>query len=426
MPTKHPISPRVAALENGVGTFWHEIEEEGAPLVEPIEAEPGWSLLTFLWRDRDGDTRNAFIVGGPGHWSIREDVMRQVQGSDVWFRTYRVRSDFRGSYRLSPNDSLVDLDDVEDEDWPARSASFQPDPLNPRRLVWPRDPEDPADRDEVRSAVELPDAPPQPWFESRLGVPSGTVEMHRIRSRILDNERRVWVYTPPGYAAGREPHGVVLLFDGSMWANTMPIAPTLDNLLAEGKAPPLVAVMVGNVNRSVELPCHQPFVDFLTSELVPWVRQRWRVSEDPARVIAAGQSYGGLASAFAALRAPDVFGNVLGQSTSCFWKDRSDFDLESEWLTREFVRCPKVPIRLYLEAGLIETGRHSILGKNRHLRDVLRLKGYELTYHEFNGGHDYLCWRGGLADGLIALTAGWPKAGSEMGRDRESGPAGEP
>jgi hypothetical protein len=153
MPTKHPISPRVAALENGVGTFWHEIEEEGAPLVEPIEAEPGWSLLTFLWRDRDGDTRNVFIVGGPGHWSIREDVMRHVQGSDVWFRTYRVRSDFRGPYRLSPNDSLVDLDDVEDEDWPARSAGFQPDPLNPRRLVWPRD-----------SWIGMADSPPPPGY----------------------------------------------------------------------------------------------------------------------------------------------------------------------------------------------------------------------------------------------------------------------
>ena len=57
---------------------------------------------------------------------------------------------------------------------------------------------------------------------------------------------------------------------------------------------------------------------------------------------------------------------------------------------------------------------------------MLRLKGYELTYHEFNGGHDYLCWRGGLADGLLALTAGWPKAGDDIGRDRESGSAGEP
>jgi enterochelin esterase family protein len=37
------------------------------------------------------------------------------------------------------------------------------------------------------------------------------------------------------------------------------------------------------------------------------------------------------------------------------------------------------------------------------LRDVLRVKGYEVHFQEFAGGHDYLSWRGTLADGLIAL-----------------------
>ncbi len=48
-------------------------------------------------------------------------------------------------------------------------------------------------------------------------------------------------------------------------------------------------------------------------------------------------------------------------------------------------------------------GVNGTLESNRHMRDVLLAKGYEVHYQEFIGGHDYLSWRGLLADGLIAL-----------------------
>ncbi len=44
-----------------------------------------------------------------------------------------------------------------------------------------------------------------------------------------------------------------------------------------------------------------------------------------------------------------------------------------------------------------------MLGTNRELRDVLLLKGYSVTYKEFDSGHEYIWWRGSFADGLILL-----------------------
>jgi hypothetical protein len=66
-----------------------------------------------------------------------------------------------------------------------------------------------------------------------------------------------------------------------------------------------------------------------------------------------------------------------------------------------------------LTRGLMEDqpaidGTPSIVAVNRHLRDVLRAKGYQLNYRDYNGGHEGLNWRGFLADGLIALLGGRP------------------
>jgi enterochelin esterase family protein len=64
-------------------------------------------------------------------------------------------------------------------------------------------------------------------------------------------------------------------------------------------------------------------------------------------------------------------------------------------------------VRWYLDAGELEVWmidrRAGILHANRHLADVLRAKGYDVTHREFPGGHDYLWWNETLAWGLRAL-----------------------
>jgi enterochelin esterase family protein len=116
---------------------------------------------------------------------------------------------------------------------------------------------------------------------------------------------------------------------------------------------------------------------------------------------------GGLAAAYAGFRHPRTFGLVLSQSGS-FWYEptRAEY-AEPNWLARQFARGKKLPLRFYMDAGVYEVdlsgGGGSILIPNRQLRDVLRARGYEVSYQEFAGGHDYINWRGTQADGLIAL-----------------------
>ena len=114
-------------------------------------------------------------------------------------------------------------------------------------------------------------------------------------------------------------------------------------------------------------------------------------------------------------RHPETFGNVLSQSGSYWWTPPPDPGkpdtftpgADPGYVGQLFINSPKLPLRFYLDAGSLEWDRDvdgsSILVTNRHLRDVLRAKGYEVFYQEFQGGHDYLSWRGTIADGLILL-----------------------
>jgi enterochelin esterase family protein len=129
----------------------------------------------------------------------------------------------------------------------------------------------------------------------------GEIVNHRLYSQILDNERTLWVYTPPGYTAEAEPYGLLLLFDGWAYLDVIKAPTMLDNLLADGLIPPLVTVLLDIIDfgvRSRELPCYPPFADFVTQELLPWLTQHYHITPDPAQRIVGGFSFGGLAAAF--------------------------------------------------------------------------------------------------------------------------------
>ena len=100
------------------------------------------------------------------------------------------------------------------------------------------------------------------------------------------------------------------------------------------------------------------------------------------------------------------------QSGSYWWygvleDDNRDLTVaEPGWLTREYLTAPRREVRFCVEIGRFEQGGgfNSCVAETRRFRDVLKAKGYSVQYSEFTGGHEYVCWRGSFADGLIALA----------------------
>ncbi len=398
-----PASPRLARLLDEqpserpelIDAFWEEMKRSGTPLVEPIEGEKDYVWLTFLFRDEDG-LNNVVLAGGAAPGDPAENQLSRLRGTDIWYLTRRTRNDLRTTYYFSPNDPLQKLDWSDSKAIQERAKRLILDPLNRHREF-------------NGSIVELAGAAPQPWIRPRPEVPKGQLQGEKFQSQVLGNQRTVAVYRPPGDRADAAPYPLLIVFDLEAYTLQVPTPTILNNLIYERRLPPVVALLVGNAPgaRASELTCNDDFVRFLVEELLPWVRARHPVTSDPRQVVVAGSSAGGLAACYLALKHPEVVGNVLAQSASLGWSPEgvpswAHPEVEGEWLTRQYAALPCNGTRFYLEAGLLETVRI----ETRHLRDVLQAKGYPVVgYSEYHGAHDYLNWRGSLADGLMALLA---------------------
>ncbi len=412
------VSPWLAALEaelragtqGALDALWAELanHDRGAVLIEAHEDDPEHVLLTFLWQ-AEVELRGAVLVGdalGADHAGNR---MSRLLDTNVWYRTYRTRSTDLPRYSLSRYQGSTAQ--AIGDGWEERVVDWDAEPLD-ACSYFSYEGQD-APEYEVTgvalSVVELPAPPPDSPLAPHAESSSGRVEQFRLWSEILGNERDVWVYTPPGYSPAQGPYGVMVQFDGETYTHLVGVPTILDNLISEGRIPPLVAVLPDNIDhetRMRELGCHQPFVDYLTEELLPWARERYAVGDDPERTVVSGSSMGGLAALYVGLRASDVFGAVLSQSGSFWW--RPNDEEPHEWLNRRYAESPRLPLRLYLDVGIFETSITPGDGPtqvevNRRMRDVLCEKGYDVTYAEFEGGHYWGCWKGTLADGLVAL-----------------------
>lgn len=440
------LSPRLKkqALALTAGTadtseFWSQITTEGTPLIEQTGDD---FLVTLLWRG-DASARTVKVAWSLFHVAPVIELSR-LGASDIWFRSFRFPAGTRFTYRMIPDPPVIEgppmlramaLLAVAQADplnhgsaQPSGHGSAQPNghdsaQPNGRGSAQPNG----ADPLSSMSVLELPPGVRKSqWTTVREGVARGAVNSFELKSGITRNNRRISVYTPPGYAKECGSYDLLVLLDGTAYQSMIPVPTILDNLISAKQIDPTIAVFVDNASvegRAADMYPNRAFTEFVTTQLMSRIRSQYAVTQDPTKVLIGGFSLGGLAATHIAWRHPEIFGAVLSQSGSFWWSESAieagrgepiltegpllDPRIESFELVRLIANAPRSAIRLYLEAGLYEG---DLLTANRFMREVLSAKGYDFRYKEFPGGHDPSFWRESFAEGLLSLAAREPSA----------------
>ena len=375
--------------------FWEDVVSKGTPLIEEIDGDSENALVTFVYK-ADEDIENIVLMPPIGRDNLLENSMEKLLETNLWYITYKVRNDLRFKYSFSVNDSF------DDDDWTKRWEELIYDKLNKNRLTFKG--ED-GKADEIESYVVMPKAKENFWVKERKGISKGRVYEHQLHSESLEKNRRVRVYTPYGYSKGKKPYKFLVLTDGDQYINVLSAVTVLDNLIAQGKIPPIITIFIDSqeATREDELSCNDVFSDFIVKDLISWTRKKYNISSKSSEALIGGLSSGGLTASYLGLKHSEVFGNILSQSGSYWYKpetyEGSPLDC---WLSTEFEKVVKLPLKFYLNVGVLEH-KQGMIGTNIILKDVLISKGYDVHFEYFNSGHDYLCWGETLGNGLISL-----------------------
>jgi len=382
---------------NAIENFLASRKGKG-PIVEPLPHDSQNFRVTYVYY-ADDDAEKASVNGGP-NYALGGLTMTRFLRTRLFFASEIVPSDARYRYSLSetrirfagPAESVQVTQDY-----------YTVDPLNPVTFRG-------------LSVLTMPAASPQVYTISNPSVPKGTLKPVTLKSSALHENRDLTIYTPPGYN-DTKACDLLIVFDGSVYGGgpdawtVVPTPTILDNLIAAKKINPTIAVLVPEESfpqRSRDLTGYAPFANFIGTEVVHWMRQHYRINRGADHVVVAGSSFGGFTASYCALLHSETIGNVLSQSGSYWltkdWQTPSPYPypVETGFLIQAFSKSPRLPIRFYMEVGRFDSAV-IMVPTNRELRDILLVKGYSVSYHEFDGGHDSFWWRGSLSDGLISL-----------------------
>ena len=244
-------------------------------------------------------------------------------------------------------------------------------------------------------------------------VAHGTVSKVWYESPTAGLTRRLTVYTPAGYETSNKEYPVLYLLHGiggdeNAWSELGRAAQILDNLIAQGKAEPMLVVMTnGNISQeacpgetsegfrvpTMMLPkTMEGSFETAFPDVVKFIEKTYRVKKDKAHRAIAGLSMGGFHSLFISINNPDLF-SYVGLFSAAVDKQQGGqggypniYADRNQKIDNLFAKKPKL--------FWIGIGKTDFLIKNNNdLRAYLDSKHHKYEYVETDGGHIWRNWR---------------------------------
>ena len=257
------------------------------------------------------------------------------------------------------------------------------------------------------SAIEVKEAGTED-FEVQ-DVARGEVRTVYYFSKVDESWRPLMVYTPAGYNEGAQDYPVVYIQHGGGedhrgWMEQGRTAQIMDNLIAQGKAVPMIVVSSnsnvharnGGFGGGYSWQGMQAFRSELLENVIPFVEKSYRVKKDRKSRAMCGLSMGGGQSFYIGLRDPEEFANVGVFSTGMFGgiQGASNFDLEAEV---PGILSDTKTFNDQFDVFFMSCGEQDPrIEYTRNIVKKMRDGGVEVKFNSYPGDHEWQVWRKSL------------------------------
>jgi len=236
-------------------------------------------------------------------------------------------------------------------------------------------------------------------------VPHGAVAEVTYYSKSLKRFRRMHIYTPPGYELGAGKYPVFYLLHGAFdcddsWTSVGRAGFIMDNLIAAGKARPMVVAMpaghAGPFGFGGSRPTVDPFIQDFQNDIRPYIEKNYRVYADRQNRAIAGLSMGGGHTISIAMDNLEEYGYIGVFSSGIFSLGRRGPQAAEgpSWEEQNKEKLDNAELKKGLKLLWFATGREDFLVQtSRATVELFKKHGFDVVYKETDGAHTWINWR---------------------------------